>query len=614
MKKFTFILLLFALQSVISAQIKFDANFESGNLATVSTTDSVNYMVTTNEDIGGRWFYFRITGVKDKHISVDIPSSDVNRPFYSYDNKEFYRFTMFESPKQNNFAKTFEKDTVYVSYYIPYNYSYLQGRIKKWEESSDVKVDTIGYTKHHLPLQMLTITDNSVPASEKRAVWIHARTHPSETPGSWHTDGIIRELLSNNEVVNYYKKKLIFYIVPFTNPDGVYYGNSRTNPDNVDIESNWGLADAQTTLEVQALKKKFAEVNSTGQMAVFLNIHSQASQFATFWIHSATSTTQDFYLRQNQFANLNTSDNPYFTKNDYSYSNLGYYFPEGWIYKNYGQSVMALTYETPYDQYSTGEWVTNESLFKIGQRTLYAIAEYLGISHPKHFQMDNSQAVVEGTAKADSAGILFFGRNFLYMNKSAVKASVTYRTETLPSGIYRVDGWWPSAAGTYMSDKAKITMETNGGSIQVLRNQRTDGGQWNMLKDSLMLSSTSAITINVENNESGVVAADAFRIIYEGQVSSVEDKVIPEDFSLCQNYPNPFNPETTIRYSLVEGSYVRLTVYDILGKEVRILEDSFKSKGMHEVHFNARNLASGIYIYRLSAGNMSLSKKMLLLK
>ncbi|MCU7491327.1 MAG: T9SS type A sorting domain-containing protein [Ignavibacteria bacterium] len=613
MKIFTFILLL-ALQAAISAQIKFDANFESGNINSVATMDSVNYTVTTNstDDIGGRWFYFRISGVKNRHISVYIPTTDVNRPFYSYDNKEFYRFTMFESPRQNYFEKTFEQDTVYVSYYIPYNYSYLQQRIKEWEKHSDVKVDTIGFTKHNLPLQMLTITDNSVPLSEKRAVWIHARTHPSETPGSWHLDGIVQELLSNNDVVNYYKKKLIFYIVPFTNPDGVFYGKSRTNPDGVDVESNWGLPDDGTTLEVVALRNKMKEINSKGQLAVFLNIHSQASKFATFWIHTAASTTQNFYLKQNQFANLNTSDNPYFTKTDYSYSNIGYYFPEGWLYQNYGQSVMALTYETPYDQYSTGFWVTNESLFQIGQRTLYAAAEYLGLSHPKHLQLDNSQAVVEGAAKADSSGLLFFGNNYLFMNKSTTKASVSYHTESLPAGIYSISGWWPSTAG--VSTNTKIVMEANGNSVTAYRSQQKDGGQWNLLTDSLTLSTPASITIRVENNETAAVASDAFRVIYKGQLSRVEEKLIPTDFALYQNYPNPFNPSTTIRYNLTQGANVRLTVYDILGKEVKIVEEGYRSKGMHEVHFSAGDLSSGIYIYQLNAGSMSLSKKMLFLK
>ena len=80
------------------AQVKFYSAFESGNLLSVSTTDSVNYTAKTREDIGGRWFYFRISGVKDKFIKVTISNSDVTRAVYSYDNRNFSRFSAEESP------------------------------------------------------------------------------------------------------------------------------------------------------------------------------------------------------------------------------------------------------------------------------------------------------------------------------------------------------------------------------------------------------------------------------------------------------------------------------------------------------------------------------------
>ena len=97
-------------------QISFDANFESGNINTVSTTDSISYTVTTISDIGSRWFYFRIKGVKNRFIRVTITSTDVNRPMYSYNNRDFTRFTASESPSLRMFQKTFTEDTVYVSY------------------------------------------------------------------------------------------------------------------------------------------------------------------------------------------------------------------------------------------------------------------------------------------------------------------------------------------------------------------------------------------------------------------------------------------------------------------------------------------------------------------
>ncbi len=211
------------------AQVKFNANFESGNLLSVSTTDSVNYSVKTKEDIGGRWFYFRITGVKDKFIRVTITNSDVTRAVYSYDNRNFTRFSAGESPDKDIFQKTFEEDTVFVAYYNPYTFTYLMERINEWKQSSYVKVDTLGSTPKKLPMQEIILTDFSVPDSLKYAVWIHARTHPGETPSSFHFDGIVQTLLKDDEVIEYYRKKIIFHLIPFDNPDGVYYGRSRTN-------------------------------------------------------------------------------------------------------------------------------------------------------------------------------------------------------------------------------------------------------------------------------------------------------------------------------------------------------------------------------------------------
>ena len=139
-------LLLFALIVTLNSQIKFDADFESGNIKSVSTTDSVNYSVTTISDIGGRWFYFRITGVEDKFIKVSIPTTDFSRAMYSYNNKDYHRFTAEETPSYASFQKTFEKDTVYVSYYTPYNYSYLQERIDEWKNNSLVVYSDVGET------------------------------------------------------------------------------------------------------------------------------------------------------------------------------------------------------------------------------------------------------------------------------------------------------------------------------------------------------------------------------------------------------------------------------------------------------------------------------------
>ncbi len=621
MKKFVFLFLL-SFSQLIFPQITFNADFDSGNIKSVTTSDSTTFYVTTNSDIGGRWFYFRIAGVKDKFIKVVVTTSpaDFSKAMYSYDDKNYMRFSDDESPEYGTFQKIFEQDTVYVAYYTPYPYKMMQENLAKWAQNKYVKLDTIGFTQNLLPIQEMIVTDHAVDDTEKFNVWIHARTHPSETPSSWQFEGIVRELLSNDEVINYYLSKIKFHLIPFSNPDGVFYGRSRTNYNFVDVEREWDKPEVETCLEVRALKARMAEISNEKPFSVFLNLHSQAASYCTFWIHNGSSTSDYFYRREYQFSNLSISDNPYFVRNDYSESSLQPYFPEGWLWNNYGDQVMALTYETPYDNYfkSSNEpfiEVTNENLFEIGRRTVYAIAEYLELSHPRHYIMDNSNALVNGNNTIYNVGLDFYSDDFAVLETNAPDTYVIFNSENLPSGSYDVSAWWATSSGNSYETVFEINAGTN--SYEVTKTQKLNGGQWNYLTE-IELPEEGSIYIKVKSNSTGLVVADAIRLIYNGPVTGIENELVPAKFILSQNYPNPFNPTTTIKYSLPVRAEnlqpVQLVVYDILGKQVATLVNENKSRGEYEVIFDASHLASGTYIYTLRVDNNLLSKKMLLLK
>ncbi len=102
---------------------------------------------------------------------------------------------------------------------------------------------------------------------------------------------------------------------------------------------------------------------------------------------------------------------------------------------------------------------------------------------------------------------------------------------------------------------------------------------------------------------------------FEKLTVSVDKNEIKDfDYSLEQNYPNPFNPNTMIRFTLPSAAYVKLVVTDILGNEIQTIVNEYLPAGKHTKSFNGENLASGIYIYSISADNFRMSKKMLLMK
>ncbi|MCB9258619.1 MAG: T9SS type A sorting domain-containing protein [Ignavibacteriales bacterium] len=108
--------------------------------------------------------------------------------------------------------------------------------------------------------------------------------------------------------------------------------------------------------------------------------------------------------------------------------------------------------------------------------------------------------------------------------------------------------------------------------------------------------------------------------LYDNTTDVETENNLTTKFELSQNYPNPFNPTTTIKYSVpnVASSYssskVELKVYDILGREIKTLVNQKQKPGNYEVTFNADELSSGVYFYKLQAGDIIQTKKMILIK
>jgi|GEM_PF-2992465 len=212
-----------------------------------------------------------------------------------------------------------------------------------------------------------------------------------------------------------------------------------------------------------------------------------------------------------------------------------------------------------------------------------------------------------GTIKPSKPGYVFAPDSISYNNLSTDTTNQNYITEPI---IFTISGN-AGVGGTVLSykdgtDKTDTADASGNYSFMV-------SYDWN----GVVVPSKSNYTFTPSSISYSNLHTDSTNQNYDAQiVSAVADiqSGIPKEYNLYQNYPNPFNPSTVIRFALPKESDVKISIYNVLGQEVKTLFNGNLDAGFHQVEFYADNLSSGIYIYWIQANNYSSIKKMMLLK
>jgi hypothetical protein len=145
--------------------------------------------------------------------------------------------------------------------------------------------------------------------------------------------------------------------------------------------------------------------------------------------------------------------------------------------------------------------------------------------------------------------------------------------------------------------------------------------------DAYVVGSGAVAYLDFNYKAAGMSSKIALKeaILYDGEGNEIDlsptdvdvenqGEAIPTDFALYYNHPNPFNPTTTIKYDLPQAIYVKLVVYNVMGQKVATLVDGMVEAGRHQVIWDAKDVSSGVYFYKITAGNFAQMHKMILLK
>lgn len=215
------------------------------------------------------------------------------------------------------------------------------------------------------------------------------------------------------------------------------------------------------------------------------------------------------------------------------------------------------------------------------------------------------------------------------------------RFELRTDGSVTKDGWYVDDIGIYIYAVVPVELssftatslensvelqwitssETNNSGFEIQRKVLGENSEWTKIgfvKGSGTSTETNAYSFVDKNPFKGINLYRLKQIDYDGSYkifnSVAVNFSVPVKFALEQNYPNPFNPTTSIQYSIGSRQFVSIKVFNVLGNEVATLVNENKEAGSYKVEFNASDLPSGIYYYKLSAGNYSDVKKMMLIK
>ncbi|HMS33342.1 MAG TPA: M14 family zinc carboxypeptidase [Ignavibacteria bacterium] len=209
-----------------------------------------------------------------------------------------------------------------------------------------------------------------------------------------------------------------------------------------------------------------------------------------------------------------------------------------------------------------------------------------------------------------------------YSNTTTRSLTLTTALNVSASPVLKLSFWYKHTIDTL--DNAYVDISNDNGvtwKSAKFYNKTVSSWTREVLDISSLANSTINLKIRFSMISNGSVVADGIFIDnikltgYNNTPTSVAGNTeMPDKYSLSQNYPNPFNPSTVISYSLAEGNFISLKIYNELGKEVASLVNERQSAGSYSISFDGSNLPSGLYYYKLESGGYVDTKKMLLIK
>lgn len=249
--------------------MRISSNFDGGNIKCLECSDPSNIRLEIKKDNQSdfyQWFYFRLTGAKDRRCRIHLTNAknaaytdgwENYQAVASYDRAHWYRVETEYDGESLIIHHQPELNSIYFAYFAPYSMERHADLISDAQLSPLVELEVLGSTLDNQDMDLLCIGE---PSKEKKVCWFIARQHPGETMAEWWMEGFLEKLLDENDPISReLLKKAVFYVVPNMNPDGSRRGNLRTNAAGANLNREWRDATMEHSPEVFLVRQKMEE-------------------------------------------------------------------------------------------------------------------------------------------------------------------------------------------------------------------------------------------------------------------------------------------------------------------------------------------------------------------
>jgi hypothetical protein len=542
---------------------------------------------------------------------------------YSYDLQTWTRFTGTIVGDSKEFTRTYSQSPVYFCYGYPYTYSDMLNHLNSISSSSFVTISNIAQSFGGRDVKLVRITEPCVDNSGKFLIWVLGRNHAMETHSNYVVEGLLNYLVSYDTKADRLRRRAIIYVVPEMDVDNAFRGGTGKDQLPVDFNRDWDSPSYWPA--VIAVKQKMLETSLNNQFKVFIDSHNPfpGQNDNNTWFYSVNasgprSVNLDFYRRL------------LFENGGYVFNRQELYLTDGqtasrWVDSMFSTIDFSPGLETGWVRRTDNiEWTI--PLYRYNGEILgKGMSDYISnIVKPGDIILDNTDTLNGVTITGQWTPSTFipgyWGADYIHDGNTGQGTKSVRYTPIIPAaGDYEIFLRWTSDPGRATNVPVKVVY--NGGIRDTTVNQETTGAEWVSLGIYNLSAGNSGHVIISNTGANEFVIADAVRfskINYCNPISVINNQV-PVNYSVSV-YPNPFNPETNINFSIASGSFVKLKIYDLLGREIMTLADDYKPAGIYTAKFNGINLSSGTYFYMLTAGSQtgavdySASGKLVLIK